>query len=73
MKRSWVYNPFNHLVRRLKAMGNGAIVGLIMFVLGVICLLIWGINMDANSGWLVPGVILGAGGFVLLTIFKNDK
>jgi hypothetical protein len=42
--------------------------GLGMFVAGVICLLIWGINMDNNGGWFLPGLILAAGGFVLLVL-----
>ena len=48
--------------------GIVVIVGLAMFVAGVICLLIWGTNMENNGGWFFPGLLLTAGGFVLLSL-----
>jgi len=42
------------------------IVGLILFVVGIICLLIWGANMQNNSGWFFPGLLLTGSGVVLL-------
>jgi hypothetical protein len=42
------------------------IVGLILFLLGVIFLLVWGRNMEHNGGWFFPGLLLAAAGFVLL-------
>jgi len=46
--------------------GIVVIAGLIMFVAGIVCLLIWGINMENNGGWFFPGLLLTAGGLVLL-------
>jgi uncharacterized membrane protein YiaA len=44
------------------------IVGLAMFLVGIICLLIWGINMENNGGWFFPGLLLTGGGVVLLIL-----
>lgn len=46
--------------------GLVVIAGLILFVLGIICLLIWGLNMQDNVGWFFPGLLLTGGGVVLL-------
>ena len=46
--------------------GSVVIVGLILFVLGIIFLLVWGVNMDNNGGWFFPGLLLTGGGVVLL-------
>jgi fatty acid desaturase len=45
-----------------------ALVGLIAFVAGLLCLLIWGTDMSNRDGWLAPGIILAGGGFVLLSL-----
>ena len=50
-------------------MNAGAIVGLIMFVLGIILLLVWGTNMEQNVGWFFPGLLLAGGGFVVMWLF----
>ena len=46
--------------------GLVVIVGLVLFVLGIICLLIWGANMQNNGGWFFPGLLLTGGGVILL-------
>jgi len=48
------------------------IVGLALFVAGIICLLIWGINMDNNGGWFFPGLLLTGGGVILLILFARS-
>jgi hypothetical protein len=46
------------------------IVGLVVFVAGIICLVIWGANMGQNGGWFMPGLILTGGGIILLWLLK---
>lgn len=52
---------------------HGAIIGLVMFVLGIICLLIWGANMAQHGGWFIPGLVLMGGGFVLMWLFGRSS
>jgi hypothetical protein len=50
-------------------MNIGAIVGLIMFVIGILLLVVWGINTGQNGGYFLPGIILTGGGFAVMSVF----
>ena len=62
----------NKLQKFIKGqLGQGgiiALVGLVIFVAGILCLLVWGTDMNNRSGWLVPGIILTGGGFAILSL-----
>lgn len=46
--------------------GLVVIVGLVLFVAGIACLLVWGANMQNNGEWFFPGLVLTGGGVILL-------
>jgi hypothetical protein len=52
-------------------MNIGAIVGLIMFVIGIILLVVWSANTSDNSGFLLPGIVVAGGGFAVIALFAR--
>ena len=44
------------------------LVGLAMFAIGIICLLVWGVNMTSNGAWFFPGLLLGGAGAFLMVL-----
>jgi len=62
----------NKLQQAVKGQGGQAgiviIAGLVLFVIGIICLFVWGLNMENNSGWFFPGLLFTGGGVVLLAL-----
>lgn len=66
----------NRLQKLMKKLKNGQsgqagiviMVGLGLFIIGILCLLVWGLNMQDNGGWLFPGVLFAVGGGILLAL-----
>ena len=45
--------------------------GLLLFVAGVVCLIVWGVNTEANAGWMLPGIVLAVGGLLGWFIYSR--
>ena len=52
-------------------MNGGQIVGLVIFCLGLICLVIFGTNVQQNTSFFIPGVVLSGGGFIIMYIYRD--
>jgi hypothetical protein len=53
-------------------MNAGAVIGLIVFLIGILLLVLWGFNMTDRSNLLVPGIICCGGGFVIMWLFGRS-
>jgi hypothetical protein len=54
-------------------MNKGALVGLIIFLIGLLLLVIWAFDMSGRVSILVPGLLCAGGGFVIMYIFGRNK
>jgi hypothetical protein len=50
-------------------MNAGTVIGLIVFLIGILFLVLWGFNTAGRSNLLVPGIICSAGGFIVMWMF----
>jgi hypothetical protein len=50
-------------------LNSGAVIGLIVFLAGILLLVLWGFDMTSRSNLLVPGIICAAGGFIVMWMF----
>jgi hypothetical protein len=44
----------------------GSVIGLILFVIGIILLVLWAFDISVRGSFLVPGIICVGGGFVIM-------
>ena len=54
-------------------MSAGAVVGLLLFLVGILLLVLWGFDMSDRGNLLVPGIICCGGGFVVMWMFGRSS
>jgi hypothetical protein len=65
---SYVYNTLSKIARRF--MEKMRIIGLVMFLVGIILLVVWS---QGYTAFLLPAIIVGGGGAFLLFLSSGNK